>query len=119
MFYDKFTKLCTAKGVTAAEFSKDTGVAQSTISMWRKDGAVPSSENLVKVANYFDVSVNYLLAGEESEQQKSPTSDEIGFDDFTYAFANETKDLTEEDKQKLLEMARIFKEHQEKKEKGK
>jgi transcriptional regulator with XRE-family HTH domain len=39
---------------------------------------------------------------------------DITFNDFTYALHNETKELTEENKQKLLEMARFFKEQQDK-----
>lgn len=39
---------------------------------------------------------------------------EIGFDDFTYAMYNEGKELTEENKRKLLEMAQFFKEQQDK-----
>lgn len=42
---------------------------------------------------------------------------DITFDDFTYALHDETKELTEENKQKLLEMARFFKEQQDKKKK--
>lgn len=42
---------------------------------------------------------------------------DITYNDFTYALHNETKELTEENKQKLLEMARFFKEQQDKKKK--
>ena len=45
--------------------------------------------------------------------QKNPQSD-ITFNDFTYAMYNESQELTEENKQKLLEMARFFKEQQDK-----
>lgn len=39
---------------------------------------------------------------------------DITFDDFTYALHDETKELTKENKAKLLEMAKFFKEQQEK-----
>lgn len=39
---------------------------------------------------------------------------EVTFDDFTYAFLDESKELTEENKQKLLEMAKFFKQQQDK-----
>ncbi|WP_085833874.1 helix-turn-helix domain-containing protein [Clostridium merdae] len=39
---------------------------------------------------------------------------EITFDDFTYAFLDESKELTQENKQKLLEMAKFFKQQQDK-----
>ena len=40
--------------------------------------------------------------------------DELGFDDFTYALFHETKELTPENKEKLLEMARFFRGQQSK-----
>ena len=33
---------------------------------------------------------------------------ELGFDDFTYALHRETRELTQENRDKLLEIARIF-----------
>ena len=62
---------------------------------------------LMKIAEYFNVSVDYLLTGEETK--KAPTQEderEITFDDFTFAMQNESKDLTEADKQILLSMAK-------------
>lgn len=51
------------------------------------------------------------------QKEKAPTpKDErpITFDDFTYAMFEEGKELTEENKQKLLEMAKFFRQQQEK-----
>lgn len=39
---------------------------------------------------------------------------DVSFDDFTYAFLDESKELTEENKAKLLEMAKFFKQQQDK-----
>lgn len=65
-------------------------------------------ETLTRVAAYFGVSVDRLL------EVETPASDSMGMDDFTYALYNETQTLTEENKQKLLEMARFFRQQQEK-----
>ena len=53
---------------------------------------------------------------EQKEKPDLPQKDEpeITFDDFTYAFLDESKELTEENKQKLLEMAKFFKQQQDK-----
>ena len=48
----------------------------------------------------------------KSEERSLP-KDELRLDDFTYALHNETKELSEENKQKLLEMARLFRLSQE------
>lgn len=39
--------------------------------------------------------------------------DEIDYNDFSYALFHESKELTDENKEKLLEMARFFKQQQE------
>lgn len=40
---------------------KETGLPNSTFSEWRAGRAKPSAEALKKIADYFDVSVDYLL----------------------------------------------------------
>lgn len=115
VFYDIFILLCERRGVTPARFSADTGIAQSTISMWKKNGATPSSDKLAAVAKYFDVSVDYLLTGDAPSEltalrDTSPDTMDITEDDFTYAMFNEGKTLTPEKKQALLQMAKLFNE---------
>ena len=63
-----------------------------------------SADTLSKIASYFGVSVDYLLGNEQKE--KTPAEADVTFDDFTYAMYGESQDLTEEDKNILLDMAR-------------
>ena len=44
--------------------------------------------------------------------EKTPAEADVTFDDFTYAMYGETKDLTEENKNMLLDMARMLKKRQ-------
>jgi transcriptional regulator with XRE-family HTH domain len=61
VFYDVFFQLCQCAGIKPYKFSLDTGIGQSTISMWKKTGATPQGDTLQKVADYFDVPINFLL----------------------------------------------------------
>ena len=106
-----------AKGITMREFGELFGIAESTVSQYETGKREPDYEQLLRFAEYFDVSVDYLLRGKIYGGEIEPLSDDITFDDFTYALHNETKELTEEKKQQLLEMARFFKQQQDK-EKG-
>lgn len=74
-----------------------------------------SAQNVAKISDYFGVTTDYLLTG---EKQKAPTDGEreITFDDFTFAFYKESKDLPEEKKKMLLDMARFMKADLEKEE---
>ena len=71
MFYDNFYSLCESKGVTPTQVARDTGIRQSTVSMWKRQGTTPKYETLLKLADYFGVSVNCLLTGEQTK--KSPS----------------------------------------------
>lgn len=105
--YSAIMDLCEQRGITGYRLCKDVGISASVITdlkMGRKEGL--SAKNADKIASYFGVSVGYLLG---TETKKAPTPEgerPITFDDFTYAMQNETKDLTEMDKQILLSMAK-------------
>lgn len=106
MFYDKFVFLCKEKGVAPTRAALDIGLSKSAPIKWRTTGATPNGETLNKIAEYFSVSVSVLL-GEETKKAPTPEGErEITFDDFTFAMQNESKDLTEADKQILLSMAK-------------
>ena len=107
--YEIFEQLLKKRKITPYRVSKETGVPQSTLSDWKRGRSVPKAEKLQKIADYLNVTIDYLLGNEQKE--KAPSLDEkkpedITLDDFTYAFLDESKELTEENKQKLLEMAR-------------
>ena len=46
-------------------------VSRATVNYW-KNGNVPKQDTLIKIANYFNVSVDYLLG---NEKQKNPATD--------------------------------------------
>lgn len=194
--YDRLAELMDSKGVTPYRLSKETGVTQATLSRWKNGITQPSIETLQTLANYFGVTVDYLIGKtdnpyggfgvldpvlpgnmqgvnldgakldknqlrdiinnlsflderspiyertkngilsianssglrdfalglinnlERGQKEKPALTErdepEITYDDFTYAFLDESKELTEENKQKLLEMAKFFKQQQDK-----
>ena len=58
--YSKFEELLQTRNVTAYQVSKATGVATATLSEWKKGSYTPKLDKLLKIANYFDVPVNYF-----------------------------------------------------------
>ena len=115
MFYDKYCELCKQRGISPSAAAIEMGINKGTVSIWKSKGTTPQTAILGKIADYFGVSVDYLLGNEPKE--KTPAEADVTFDDFTYALHGETKELTEENKQKLLEMARFFKMQQDKEKK--
>mgnify|MGYP000280399086 CR=1 FL=1 len=111
MLYERISMLCTEKGIRPGKMCTDLGISRGNISDL-KMGRIESlsADKLSKISAYFNVSVDYLLTGEETKKAPTPEGErEIGFDDFTYAFYEESKDLPDEKKKMLLEMARFMK----------
>ena len=99
-------------GMSQAEFAKKIGVAQNTVSNWENGNRLIDTDTVTRIADYFSVSVDYLLGRTDDINQKTG-EENITFDDFTYAMYNESKELTDEDKQALLGMARLLKKKKE------
>lgn len=72
--YEIFSELLQKYGVTPYKVSKETGVSQSTLSDWKRGISTPKPDKLQKIADYFGVSLTYLLTGNttESEKKKAP-----------------------------------------------
>lgn len=50
------------KGLSAYKVAKETGISESLFSKWKTNPTSEiSSKNLVKIADYLDVSIDYLL----------------------------------------------------------
>ena len=117
--YQNFARLLREHRVTPYRVHKETGVAQSTLSDWKNGKSVPSVENLKKIADYFGVTIDFLAdADPTAGERRAP---EITFDDFTYAMYDESRGLNDENKKRLLDLARFFAQGQgrEEKEDGK
>lgn len=65
--YEIFLKLLNEKGVTAYKVGKATGIAGSTFTDWKNGRSVPKQEKLQKIADYFGVSLEYLMTGKEPQ----------------------------------------------------
>lgn len=68
--YENFNKLLQKYGVTPYKVSKETGVSQSTLSDWKRGISTPKNDKLQKIADYFGVSLSYLITGENESGEK-------------------------------------------------
>ena len=72
-------ELLSQRGITAKKLSEDTGISTGNISDWKSGRAKPSSEKLSILADYFNVSTDYLLGNDTSKTKDPATDDEIKF----------------------------------------
>lgn len=61
MFSDQLKKLRTREGLSQAKFAQEIGFSQSAITTWENQTREPGINALIKVAEYFNVSVDYLI----------------------------------------------------------
>ena len=69
MFYNRFVQLCQRDGISPSKAASLIGFNRSSVSMWKAQGYTPRKEILVKIANHFNVSVDYLLGGEDENKE--------------------------------------------------
>lgn len=71
--YENIISLCDSRGIKGGKMCTDTGISKGLLTdlkMGRRTGV--SAVTAQKIANYFGVSVGYLL-GEEEEKKEQPT----------------------------------------------
>ena len=61
MSYQCFQKLLEINKTTVYRVSKDTGISASSLTDWKFGRSVPKADKLRKIADYFNVSINYFL----------------------------------------------------------
>lgn len=65
MLGDKIKKLRKSKNITQEELGKNIGVTTSMVGMYETNARKPSYEVLIKIAEFFSVSTDFLLNTEE------------------------------------------------------
>lgn len=67
MFKERLKELRKIRGITQSELSKTLNVSQQTIGSWEVGRAEPNTEMLNRLAEFFNVSVDYLLGNKLEE----------------------------------------------------
>ena len=65
VFAERLLELRSERGISQAKLAKDLGVSFSVVCYWETDRSEPTAVNIVKVADYFNVSADYLLGRTE------------------------------------------------------
>ncbi len=103
--YEVYEMLLIKFGVTTAEVSKATGIGQSTFSNWKTRRNKISYANAQKLADYFHVSVEYLMTGTDDPvvpESPQPTLN-------TLAAHFEGEQFTDEEADEIMKFAEFVK----------
>lgn len=111
--YEIFENLLKKNGVTAYKVAKESGVTQTALSNWKTGKSTPTTKTLQKIADYFGVTIDYLMTGKEEEWEPSLTAKDEkdiknALDDFKNQLRTDTgimydgEPLDEEDQESIL-----------------
>lgn len=84
MYYETFEKLCALNEVRPGTVSKATGISTATLTSWKQGKYTPKPDKLKLIADYFNVSLQYLMSGEEKDGGE------------TYYLNDETREIAQE-----------------------
>lgn len=101
-FFDRYAELCRSSGETPNSVAKSLGIPSGSITAW-KNGSQPRNKTLAKIADYFNVSTDYLLG-----QEKTPA-------DTGKRFSNGSSDLVFLSTEEQWRLYRYFSEAAERK----
>lgn len=105
-FKERLQKLISERGCTQLSLAQFVGVKPNTVSDWLKKGTSPKIEHLYRIADFFDISFDYLFTGKEYSKNK--LNDEI----FENSFSEDEKELISyfrklSSKEKYMELGRL------------
>lgn len=70
VFMDRVEMVLKQKKLTQKELAEELGLRRPSLSDWKKNGSVPAGDVCLKIANYLNVSVEWLICGTENELSK-------------------------------------------------
>ena len=100
-FNNRFYQLRKQKGFSQEELANRLNVSRQTVSKWEVGDSTPDMEKLVAMSDLFDVSLDLLVMGKESEAQAQiPQKSE-------FAKVLDEKVLTQKNKKKVKSILKI------------
>lgn len=90
MFYSNYVKLCSKLNKSPSAVGEELGFTRASVTGWG-NGATPRKSSLIKIADYFGVTVAELMAG-VGEQENAPATEGEGSKEAASNFIKATND---------------------------
>lgn len=103
---ERIRELRKKQKLTMKRLGEAIGVAESTISLYENGKRQPDNETLQKIAKFFNTTTDYLLGCTDTPNPNDLDKQLEGID---FALWGEVQDLTDEEKQDILNFARFTK----------
>jgi transcriptional regulator with XRE-family HTH domain len=96
MFWNTLVELCNNKGISPNFVAKELGITSGTVTSWKK-GGIPRDTTLRKIADYFGVSVSYLIGTVDDPDPKALHDPDKKDPHLRYKLMETLGELTEEE----------------------
>ncbi|MBE5824096.1 MAG: helix-turn-helix transcriptional regulator [Butyrivibrio sp.] len=100
---EKIFSLLDERGMSQREFSRKTGITQSTISDWKRKNTNPSADKIIAICDVLKVSPYELLQeGDSNDELKKVDYRMVSKGTDTYQLIIDFESLNHDNKQRLL-----------------
>lgn len=89
-FYEKYLCLCNSINKSPSAVALELKIGKPSVTRW-KNGATPRDATILKIADYFGVTVAELMSG-VGEQEKAPATEGEGSKEAASNFIKSTND---------------------------
>ncbi|EMF0542904.1 helix-turn-helix transcriptional regulator [Enterococcus faecium] len=103
--FERIKELAKKQGKSLNKVEEDLGYGKNVL--YRLKNSNPSTERLQEIADYFDVSVDYLLGREEKE---TPKHVDLSEDNTVFSF--DGKEISKETMRKAIAIAKALEENE-------
>lgn len=99
--YEIYQRLLDEKGLKNSDIAKATGISNMTLSDWKRGKSTPKQDKLKLIADYFGVSVDYLITGAEPDAVENVVAEHI---ELITTFDK----LAKEQQESIMNMMKLF-----------
>ena len=101
ILYKRITNLCADNGIPIAKLEADLGFSNALIKKWRKTSS-PSIDKVIKIATYFNVSVDYLVG----LSNVTVSADELLQDEDLALFQKAKEQMNQQNQEHMMQIIR-------------
>ena len=102
--YEIYQRLLDEKGLKNSDVSRGTGISNMTLSDWKRGKTKPKMDKMKLIADFLNVSVDYLMTGKELEFSVEMAQKDLALSNMSERLKEYALKLSEmsEDKQELV-----------------
>ena len=105
MLGNTLKEIRTEKGFTQDDLANYLNVKRQTYSAYERGVSVPDANTLKSIADFLNVSTDFLLSREIKNPPASEQPDDIDINDISFALYGEVHDLNNDENKSILEFA--------------